>query len=142
FLDFLHTQVDPAVRQRTRALNSKALLFGHGLSGLFACHAFATQHPMFDRYIVASPTLLDDSPTRKALMKAPRAALAGRIYLAGSGEARLDAPAPRLAGAIGRGSHALASLLGRLHRPGLRSRTDILRDESFESVASAALLNG
>ncbi len=142
FLDFLQSQVDPAVRQRTRALNKKALLFGHGLSGLFACHAFATQHPMFDRYIIASPTLLDDSPTRLAALRAAKGDLAGGLYLAISGEDRVDAQAPRHNGAIGRSFHSLAALTGRTHRPALRARTDILTAESFESVAGAALLNG
>ncbi|HEY1078135.1 MAG TPA: hypothetical protein VGE51_15685 [Fontimonas sp.] len=142
FLNFLHAEVDPAVRQRTRALKQKALLFGHGLSGLFACHAFATQHPLFDRYIIASPTLLDDSPTRSALLQAPAASLAGQVYLAISGEDRLDAENPRHDGAIGRGFHAFATLMGRPHRPGLRTRTDILTAESHQSIASAALLNG
>lgn len=142
FLDFLHTQVDPAVRQRTPALNRKALIFGHGLSGLFACHAFATQHPMFDRYIIASPTLLDDSPTRQSILQTPGGGLAGHMYLAISGEDRLDAPVPRHDGAIGRSFHGLAALLGRLHRPRLRARTDILPAESYESIAGAALLNG
>ena len=142
FLEFLHTQVDPAVRQRTPVLKKKALLFGHGLSGLFACHAFATQHPMFDRYIIASPTLLDGSPTRRSIVQAPGGGLAGRVYLAISGEDRLDAPAPRYDGVIGRSFHAIAALLGRLHRPGLQARTDILTAESFGSVAGTALLNG
>lgn len=142
FLEFLHAQVDPEVRRRTPALKKKALLFGHGLSGLFACHAFATQHPMFDRYIIASPTLLDDSPTRQAILDAPRGRLAGNLYLAISGEDKLDGSAPRYDGAIGRSFHSLAALLGRLHRPLLRSRTDILPAESFESIAGTALLNG
>jgi hypothetical protein len=128
FLDFLQSQVDPAVRQRTRALKQKALIFGHGLSGLFACHALATQHPMFDRYIVASPTLLDDSPTRQAILQAPGSSL--------------DVPNPRHDGATGRGFHDLATVLGRRHRPALRARTDLLAAESFESLASVALING
>ncbi len=142
FLDFLYAQVDPAVRQRTPTLKKKALLFGHGLSGLFACHAFATQHPMFDRYIIASPTLLDDSPTRQALTQAPGGRLAGGLYLAISGDDRLDAPTPRHDGAIGRSFHGIAALLGRLHRPGLRARTDMLIAERFETVAGTVLLNG
>lgn len=142
FLEFLHTQVDPEVRRRTPALKKRALLFGHGLSGLFACHAFATQHPMFERYIIASPTLLDDSPTRRAILQAPGGSLAGGLYLTISGEDRLDTPAPRHDGAIGRSFHSLATLLGRLHRPRLKARTDILSAESFESLAGVALLNG
>lgn len=142
FLDFLHTQVDPAVRLRTPALKQKALLFGHGLSGLFACHAFATRHPMFDRYVIASPTLLDDSPTLKAILQAPKGGLAGNLYLAISGEDRLDAATPRHDGAIGRGFHSIAALLGRLHRPALRAKIEILAAESHESIAGIALLNG
>lgn len=142
FLEFLHTQVDPAVRRRTPVLKEKALLFGHGLSGLFACQAFAKQHPMFDRYIIASPTLLDASPTRAAIVQAPKGGLAGHLYLAISGEERLDMPAPSHQGATGRSFHAVATVLGRLHRPKLRSRTDILSAETYESVALPALLNG
>lgn len=142
FLDFLHTQVDPEVRRRTPTLKKKALLFGHGLSGLFACHAFARQHPMFDRYIIASPTLLDGSPTLRAIQQASAGGLAGNLYLAISGEDRLDAPAPRHEGAVGRSFHSIAAQLGKLHRPRLRARTDILAAESFGSIASAALLNG
>jgi hypothetical protein len=142
FLEFLHAQVDPAVRQRTRVLDRKALLFGHGMSGLFACHALATRHPMFDRYIIASPTLLDESPTRRAILQSPRGGLAGHLYLSISGEDRLDAQSPRHDGAIGRSFHSLATVMGRLHRPALRARTDILAAETFESSAGAALLNG
>jgi predicted alpha/beta superfamily hydrolase len=142
FLDFLHKEVDPAVRRRTPALDRKALLVGHGLSGLVACHAFAKQHPMFDRYIIASPTLLDDSPTRQKILQASRGELSGALYLAISSEDRLDAQNSRHEGAIGRGFHDLASLMGRLHRPRLRCRTDILTAESFESIAGAALING
>lgn len=142
FLDFLHRQVDPAVRERTRATKEKALLFGHGLSGLFACHAFATQHPLFDRYIIASPTLLDDSPTRKALTQASAGQLRGHLYLTMSADDRLDGPNPRHDGAIGRSFHQLAALTGRSHRPQLRARLEVLGSESFQSQLPAALTQG
>lgn len=142
FLDFLYRQVDPAVRKSTRTLNEKALIFGHGLSGLFACHAFATQHPMFDRYIIASPTLLDDSPTRDAIIRASKGQLGGHLYLAMSADDRLDGPRPRVEGAIGRSFHQLAALTGRRHRPQLRAKVEVLADESFQSQIPAALING
>lgn len=141
FLEFLHRQVDPEVRRRTRVLDEKALLFGHGLSGLFACHALATQHPMFDRYIVLSPTLLDASPTREALVSAPRGQLRGHLYLAISGDDRLDSPQPRLDGAVGRSYHRLAALAGRMHRPHLKAKVQVLRGETFASQIPVALIN-
>lgn len=142
FLDFLYRQVDPVVRQSTRTLDEKAMLFGHGLSGLFACHAFAVQHPMFDRYIIASPTLLDDSPTRQALLQASRSQLGGHLYVSISGDDQLDGPAPRHGGAIGRSFHALAALTGRSHRPQLQAKVEVLAAEGFQSQVTAALING
>lgn len=141
FLEFIHRQVDPEVRRRTRTLNQKAMLFGHGLSGLFACHAFATQHPMFDRYIILSPTLMDDSPTRVAMKQAPKGQIRGHLYLSISEEDRLDGPDPRHNGAIGRSFHQLAALAGPDHRPHLHAKVDVWKGESAQSQIPAALIS-
>lgn len=142
YLEFIHRQVDPLVRQRTRARQQKAILFGHGLSGLFACNALAMQHPMFDRYIILSPTVLDGSPTRAAMDQAKKGQLRGHLYLSMSEEDRLDGPHPRHDGAIGRSFHQLAALTGPDHRPHLRAKVEVRKGESVQSQLPAALISG
>ena len=64
------------------------------------------------------------------------------MYLAICGEDRLDTDAPREGGAIARGFHAIAAVMGRPQRPALVAKTAILTAETDATVAVAALLDG
>ena len=73
FLAFIEAQLDPIIRERYRTNGEKAGILGDSFGGLFTYYAFLQQSPLFDKYWLGSPgliqedtRLLDDLP---ALLK-------------------------------------------------------------------------
>ena len=56
FLSVLQREVIPFIEKNYQASDDKAL-FGHSLGGLFATYSLLQTQPLFDRYIISSPSL-------------------------------------------------------------------------------------
>lgn len=60
FLSFIENQLDPVIRERYRTDGAKAGILGDSFGGLFTYYAFLKQRPLFDKYWMGSPGLIDE----------------------------------------------------------------------------------
>lgn len=57
FSDFLEKTLIPTLAQHIDLNTSKLGLFGHSYAGLYALYLWLQQRPLFDQYVVASPSV-------------------------------------------------------------------------------------
>lgn len=129
FRAFLEKELVPYIDRTYATLPSERCLVGHSYGGLFATWNFLTASPLFDRYIIVSPSLWYDE---RLMLRTPRpASLDARVYLSvGALENPLMATDLRQLAARLRGV------------PKLAIESDVLADETHNSVFPRALSNG
>ncbi|MWN90054.1 alpha/beta hydrolase [Gilliamella sp. Pra-s65] len=57
FFDFISQELKPSMEKRFVINHHKQSIFGHSYGGLFALYCFLTKPPIFNTYIVSSPSL-------------------------------------------------------------------------------------
>ena len=60
FLAFIEDRLDPIVRERYRTDGEKSGILGDSYGGLFTYHTFLKQSPLFDKYWLGSPGLIQE----------------------------------------------------------------------------------
>ena len=60
FLEFIESDLDPVIRERFRTDGGKAGILGDSFGGLFTYYAFLKQSPLFDKYWLGSPGLIQE----------------------------------------------------------------------------------
>ncbi|MFE1599802.1 alpha/beta hydrolase [Methylobacterium sp. ID0610] len=151
FLDFIMTELKPAVEQRCQVDRARQALFGHSFGGLFVLYALTQVPDAFSHWIAASPSIYwEDSVLLKSVdefEKGPRPC-ANVLLLAGTYEAELapfqrDAPdrEERLARLQQSRTVDLARLmadrLGKL--PGLTSMFQVIPNRTHMTLLPEAL---
>lgn len=60
FLAFIEKQLDPVIRKQYRTDGGQAGILGDSFGGLFTYYAFLKQSPLFDKYWLGSPGLIQE----------------------------------------------------------------------------------
>ena len=138
FARFLSEEV-LALARKEYGVTGPRVLVGHSYGGLLACWMMVEAPGVFDAYVAVSPSLWYAD---RFLLGRARAALEGKkdlpisAYLAvGSREGSAERD-------MQQDLRAFHALLSSRSFPGLRSRLDVLPDETHDSVFPGAVSNG
>lgn len=139
YLAFIRDQVLPRIEKDYRV--SQRWLVGHSFSGLFGLRTLLTEPELFDRYLLASPSIWWDSRAILHFEEAYAAAhddLAAQVFLsAGQGEDALGGEFSMRANVI-----EMAGRLAARNYPALTLDHAILPTESHSSTIGAAISRG
>lgn len=138
FAGFIERELLPHLQRRYRA-RGKRVLVGHSYGGLFGAWALLERPGLFDGYILASPSLWYDGHlwfARESLLTPAQRQRTARVYAATGAleiNAERDMPADL---------RRFGARLTPGRWPNLNVRSEILDDETHNSVFPRALSNG
>lgn len=135
FLDFMVSDVLGLLERRYPLAVSSRCLVGHSLSGLFGLFTAATRPALFDRYLLASPSVWWQDRAILPLL-ASSTAIRGRLYMTMGEEEGLIAGCPM------RETAEAAARILRERNPLLSARVEVLAGEVHASTAAGSVTRG
>lgn len=144
FRRFIASDVFPLIAQRYRADMTRKVFVGHSYGSLLGLHTLFTAPPMFEQYILGSPSLWygnNDMFEREKAYAATHKDLKARVFFAVGGD---EVPTPNdksrndMVGDLKR----FEAILRSRHYPGLRVHSRVFDNEDHLTVAPAILTHG
>ncbi|NIB38182.1 alpha/beta hydrolase [Pseudomaricurvus alkylphenolicus] len=139
FLKFIEHTLDPVIRQNYRVDDNKASILGDSFGGLFTYYAFLKQSPLFDKYWIGSPGLLQEDC--KLVEELPGLLLdtdfdGQRVYIS-LGEGELS---HSFYGTMGRNYTKITTHIKTTPGKNLSAKCDVHPGQTHASVVPAALM--
>jgi uncharacterized protein len=134
-LDFVASAVMPLLTRTYRIAATERMLIGHSLSGLFGLVTAAQRPALFDRYLLASPSVWWHERYVLALL-AGTTEVRGRVYMTMGEHEGVIAGCPMIETAA-----AAAGML-RERNPSCDTRFEVLPDEIHQSTIAGSVTRG